>query len=119
MSGIVEAVRGEGRTGRAGLVSILNDLIKDNESGIAAPLVLKGPAPRRLLLMMLCVYLASYNLAEAHVGTLRPSGRPACRFAKVGNIKSGMITWRDIAMQFAGSPALNATIEEVKGIGEW
>lgn len=85
-------MRGEGRTGRVGLVSILNDRIKDNESGIGAPLALKGPAPRRLLLMMLYVYLASYDFAEAHVGTLRPSGRSACRFANVGNIKTVSIT---------------------------
>lgn len=32
MSGIVEAVNGEGRTGRVGFDSTLNDLIKDTES---------------------------------------------------------------------------------------
>ena len=46
MSGIVEAVRGEGRTGRAGFVSILKDRIKDNESGIGAvPFALNGEVP--------------------------------------------------------------------------
>lgn len=111
-------MRGEGRTGRAGLVSILNDRIKDNESGIAAPLALKEPAPRRLLLMMSCVYLASYDLAEAHVGTLRPSGRPACRFAKVGNIKIEYerLLGDIIVMQFAGLLASNTTLKEAWGI---
>lgn len=46
MSGIVDAVRGEGRAGRAGFVSTLKDRIKDNESGIgAAPFALNGEAP--------------------------------------------------------------------------
>lgn len=37
MSGRVEAVNGDGRTGRVGLFSILNDRIRDRESGIGAP----------------------------------------------------------------------------------
>jgi hypothetical protein len=45
ISGMVEAVRGEGRIGRAGLVSILKDLSRETESGIGAPLLLKGEPP--------------------------------------------------------------------------
>lgn len=40
MSGIVEAVNGDGRTGRVGLVSMLKDLIRESESGIGAPFAL-------------------------------------------------------------------------------
>lgn len=42
---MVDAVRGEGLTGLVGLVSKLNDLIRDSESGIGAPLPLKGEPP--------------------------------------------------------------------------
>jgi hypothetical protein len=56
ISGIVDAVKGEGRTGRVGFVSRLNDLIKDNESGIGAPLVLNGELgpPRLRLILSVC-----------------------------------------------------------------
>ena len=52
MSGIVDAVSGEGRTGLAGLVSTLKDRIRDRESGIGAPLLLNGelPPPRPRLI---------------------------------------------------------------------
>jgi len=52
ISGIVDAVRGEGRTGRAGFVSMLNDLIKDSESGMGAPFALKELGPPRFRLML-------------------------------------------------------------------
>ncbi|EHL02167.1 hypothetical protein M7I_1761 [Glarea lozoyensis 74030] len=53
MSGMVDAVRGDGRTGREGLVSTLNDRIKDNESGMGAPFDLNGElGPPRLRLML-------------------------------------------------------------------
>jgi hypothetical protein len=53
MSGMVEAVRGDGRTGRDGFVSTLKDLIRDSESGIGAPLDLNGElGPPRLRLIM-------------------------------------------------------------------
>jgi hypothetical protein len=45
MSGMVEAVRGEGRMGLAGLVSRLKDLRRDTESGMGAPLPRKGELP--------------------------------------------------------------------------
>ena len=55
ISGIVDAVRGEGRTGRVGLVSILKDRINESESGIGAPFALNGelgpPRFRRILKM--------------------------------------------------------------------
>lgn len=54
ISGIVDAVRGEGRTGRVGLVSILKDRINDSESGMGAPFALNGelgpPRFRRMLI---------------------------------------------------------------------
>lgn len=57
ISGIVDAVRGDGRTGRVGFVSMLKDLIKDNESGIGAPLVLNGelgpPRFRRMVTVII------------------------------------------------------------------
>jgi hypothetical protein len=52
ISGIVDAVRGEGRTGRAGLVSMLKDLIKDSESGIGAPFALNELGPPRFRLIL-------------------------------------------------------------------
>ena len=53
MSGIVEAVRGDGRTGRDGFVSTLKDRIRDSESGIGAPFDLKGElGPPRLRLIL-------------------------------------------------------------------
>ena len=53
ISGIVDAVRGEGRTGRVGFVSMLKDRMRDNESGIGAPFALKGElGPPRFRLML-------------------------------------------------------------------
>ena len=52
MSGIVEAVRGEGLTGRAGLVSMLKDRRRVTESGIGAPLLRKGEPPPLLRLIL-------------------------------------------------------------------
>jgi hypothetical protein len=49
---MVEAVRGDGLTGRAGLVSMLNDRKRATESGIAVPLLLKGEPPALLRLML-------------------------------------------------------------------
>lgn len=57
ISGNVDAVRGEGRTGRVGFVSRLNDLIKDRESGIGAPFPLNGEGPPRLRLMLVAIVL--------------------------------------------------------------
>jgi hypothetical protein len=55
ISGIVDAVRGEGRTGRVGFVSMLKDRINESESGIGAPFALNGelgpPRFRRILKM--------------------------------------------------------------------
>lgn len=48
----MDAVSGDGRTGREGLLSTLNDRMSDSESGIGAPLALKGelgPARPRLI----------------------------------------------------------------------
>jgi hypothetical protein len=66
MSGIVEAVKGEGRTGRVGLVSILKDRINDKESGIGvAPLALNGepPGPRFRLILDVCMWVCNYVYA--------------------------------------------------------
>jgi len=53
ISGMVDAVRGDGRTGRVGFVSMLNDLIRDRESGIGAPFALNGePPPPRFRLIV-------------------------------------------------------------------
>jgi hypothetical protein len=55
MSGMVDAVRGEGLTGRAGLVSMLKDLRRVTESGIGVPLLRNGEAPLlRLILWKSC-----------------------------------------------------------------
>jgi hypothetical protein len=60
ISGMVDAVRGDGRTGRVGLVSRLKERIRDNESGIAAPLALNEELPPRFRLILsrvgLCVF---------------------------------------------------------------
>lgn len=67
ISGMVDAVNGDGRTGLAGLVSILNDLIKDNESGIGAPLPLKGELlPPRLRRIAGGKFVESF-LTDAHL----------------------------------------------------
>ena len=82
MSGIVEAVRGDGRTGRVGFVSILNDLIRDNESGMGAPLVLNGElGPPRFRLMVTVFGSRKYvPLQFSYVSHgLRPSCRLACQ----------------------------------------
>ena len=53
ISGMVDAVKGDGRTGLVGFVSLLNDLIRDNESGIGAPLPRNGELlPPRLRRMV-------------------------------------------------------------------
>jgi hypothetical protein len=52
---MVDAVRGDGRTGREGFVSTLKDLIKDRESGIGAPLDLNGELGPPRLRLILCV----------------------------------------------------------------
>lgn len=52
ISGIVEAVSGEGRTGRVGFVSMLKERMRDSESGIGAPFVRNGEPPPRFLLMV-------------------------------------------------------------------
>lgn len=104
MSGIVEAVKGEGRTGRVGLVSILKDRINDKESGIAvAPLVLNGepPGPRFRLILDVCMWVCNYVYAymfkpkvalpaDSHVSIPRPIGRcaggPARRKARSADV---------------------------------
>lgn len=98
MSGIVEAVRGEGRTGRVGLVSILKDLIRDSESGIgAAPFALKGeepPPPRLRRMVALCVRMFNRcfpSYRPTHIP--RPVGRcavgPARRKARSASRMGG------------------------------
>ncbi len=82
ISGIVEAVRGDGRTGRVGFVSILNDLIRDNESGIGAPLVLNGElGPPRFRLMVTVIMFPKYVPLQPSYSAhgLRPSCRLACQ----------------------------------------
>jgi hypothetical protein len=54
MSGIIDAPRGEGRTGLAGFVSTLKDLIRESESGMGAPPPLNGD-PLPLLRLILIV----------------------------------------------------------------
>lgn len=84
MSGIVDAVRGEGRTGRVGFVSMLNDLIRESESGIGAPFVLKAGPPRFRLMIAVGVPIVcarhSSNVYTAY-GQCRPvdqmNSRPA------------------------------------------
>lgn len=82
MSGIVDAVRGDGRTGRVGLVSILKDRIKDSESGIGAPFVLNGelgpPRFRRILNYGLFQYVTPPLLISMYHGLLavEPFGLP-------------------------------------------
>ena len=63
ISGIVDAVKGEGRTGRAGFVSMLKDLIKDSESGIGAPFVLNGELgpPRFRRMANVCVFQEMFS----------------------------------------------------------
>ncbi len=81
MSGIVEAVRGEGRTGRVGFVSILKDRIKESESGIGAPLALKGElGPPRFRLIVTVGYFVFMcpSSARCICHGLRPSCRSAC-----------------------------------------
>lgn len=61
ISGIIDAVRGDGRTGRVGFVSMLKDRIKDSESGIGAPFALKGElGPPRFRLMLSVVMFQKY-----------------------------------------------------------
>ena len=50
---MVEAVRGDGRIGRAGLVSMLKERRRDTESGMGAPLPRKGELPPLLRLILL------------------------------------------------------------------
>jgi hypothetical protein len=53
MSGIIDAPSGDGRTGLAGFVSTLKDLMREIESGIGAPLPLKGdPLPLLRLIVV-------------------------------------------------------------------
>jgi hypothetical protein len=83
---MVEAVSGEGRMGRVGLVSMLKDRIKDKESGIGAPFPRKGelppppPLPRRIV----CVMYVSQPLGplSTHKYIPRPIGRRAGRRAR-------------------------------------
>lgn len=90
ISGIVEAVRGEGRTGRVGFVSILKDLIKDNESGMGAPLVLNGElGPPRFRLMVIVLNYVSNVCAPPillyhHTAYGRRAVWPARRRARPG-----------------------------------
>jgi hypothetical protein len=62
MSGIVDAVRGEGRTGRVGFGS--KDLIRDKESGMGAPLALNGELgpPRTRRIVVGCMYVSKIDL---------------------------------------------------------
>lgn len=62
ISGIVDAVNGDGRTGREGLLSTLNDRMSDSESGIGAPLALKGElGPERpRLIVAVDMYVSGY-----------------------------------------------------------
>ena len=78
---MVEAVRGEGRTGRVGFVSMLNDRIKDKESGIGAPVARKGELPPLLprRIVRLCMFYPSLRLAHESVHGLSavvPVGLP-------------------------------------------
>lgn len=57
---MVEAVRGEGRTGRVGLVSILKERNSDTESGIEPPFPRIGELaapllPRRIVGVCVCM----------------------------------------------------------------
>lgn len=82
ISGIVDAVRGDGRTGRVGFVSILKDLISDNESGMGAPLVLNGELgpPRFRLMVKVFIFWMYAPLQFSYVSHgLRPSCRLACQ----------------------------------------
>ncbi len=55
---MVEAVSGEGRTGRVGFVSILKDLIRDSESGMGAPFCRNGELgpPRLRRISKVCLF---------------------------------------------------------------
>lgn len=85
ISGIVDAVRGEGRTGRAGFVSMLKERIKDSESGIGAPFALNGElGPTRFRRMVNALNVSNNVLpADSHMYNPRPIGRLAVRPAKV------------------------------------
>jgi hypothetical protein len=83
----VDAVRGDGRTGRVGFVSMLKERIRDNESGIGAPFPRKGELPpllpRRMLVVCgvvglacpACLSYVFYGLS-AVVPLGLPDGRP-------------------------------------------
>ena len=68
---MVEAVSGEGRTGLAGLVSLLNDRRRDTESGMGAPLPLKGELPP---LLRLILWKVSCIICAGHGCNGRPMG---------------------------------------------
>lgn len=78
---MVEAVRGEGRTGRVGLVSILKDLIKDSESGMGAPLVLNGelgpPRFRLMVTVFMCLLMCPSDSLIHHTAYGRRAVWPA------------------------------------------
>jgi hypothetical protein len=72
---MVEAVSGEGRTGLAGLVSLLNDRRRDTESGMGAPFPLKGEFPpllRLILLKVSCIKCAVHGCTRRPMGPMRP-----------------------------------------------
>lgn len=78
ISGIVEAVKGEGRTGLVGFVSRLKERIRERESGIGAPFPRNeelGP-PRFLLMVMFQRVLQG---ALWMFTACRPSCRWACQ----------------------------------------
>ena len=86
---MVDAVSGEGRTGRVGLVSILKDRIKDRESGIGAPFPRKGELPpllpRRIVSvcgekprappMLICVFHGLSAVVPVGLPDVRPGLR--------------------------------------------
>lgn len=81
MSGIVDAVRGDGRTGRVGLVSMLNDRMRDNESGMGAPFVLKGELGPPRFRRIFALYFVSITprLSYVCITAYWPSSRSACQ----------------------------------------
>lgn len=60
ISGIIDAPRGEGRTGLAGFVSTLKDLIRESESGIGAPPPLNCDPLPLLRLILIVVSRSSW-----------------------------------------------------------
>ena len=71
---IVEAVSGEGRTGLAGFVSELKDLIRDNAAGTGAAFALAKVGPPDLWRLILKPYNPGYDKVDV-ICTLRKRGK--------------------------------------------